>query len=512
MYRITFIIVFTIVALSVFAADQLEKAQVDAATYRYYTEGNWKALIEAGREAERAGIDFYYLQLRMGTAYYQLGNYRMAAKYFTKAYHENPSYEYARQMLENSLKFSGSDAELNQICKMDKVGNSTYLNPSKVSEWTIIAEGGHFFDADNYTVAVKDLEPSTQILAFEKSDNTTYSQLTARRFVGSRLSVSLGHSYILHNQQSVAVGGSVSAEDFKTTQNQLYGSLNALLGWGIALKASGQYMNQKSSGKVYDAGSDRYTWTDYSSYDSTISGGGGRYTIQVYDTVPNIDYSYADFYAVETNVKEYALDVHLKKQTPYCAIGIGYSSANLSRWKQQQVNASVDVYPLGNLNTYYHGYYSYRMTDEPGTDNSSTVLLNNVVGQKLNRYLWAEAYYHYGTVYNYVDESAYHIFNGRYSILRRMGLSFIVPLEKVSIMLGYQYQLKENEAFIYTVAGSEEKVYAGRQTVITNGPQGYYDVKAYPYEYRNTVSEIQKTTTTIQYANHLINGGIIWKL
>jgi len=62
-------------------------------TYQLYNEENWYQLTEVGQEAVKNGLDYFYLRIRMGIAYFHLKNYRKAATH-----------------LEKALDFNGADA------------------------------------------------------------------------------------------------------------------------------------------------------------------------------------------------------------------------------------------------------------------------------------------------------------------------------------------------------------------------------------------------------------------
>ena len=63
---------------------------VDEATYRFYLEENWDSLIHYGKLAEKQGISYYYLDLRMGIARFEKKQYLLASSWFRKAMsHDN---------------------------------------------------------------------------------------------------------------------------------------------------------------------------------------------------------------------------------------------------------------------------------------------------------------------------------------------------------------------------------------------------------------------------------------
>ena len=44
---------------------------VDSTTYASYLKQDWKSIIALGKQSRDEGIDFYYLKVRMGIAYFE---------------------------------------------------------------------------------------------------------------------------------------------------------------------------------------------------------------------------------------------------------------------------------------------------------------------------------------------------------------------------------------------------------------------------------------------------------
>ena len=44
---------------------------VDSATYTLYLKQDWKPIIALGKQSRAEGVDFYYLKVRMGMAYFK---------------------------------------------------------------------------------------------------------------------------------------------------------------------------------------------------------------------------------------------------------------------------------------------------------------------------------------------------------------------------------------------------------------------------------------------------------
>ena len=88
MRHITVIITFFI-SFSVFAQENMSFQQVDTLSYHYYMTGDWPKLIKIGKQGHKAGYDYYYLNYRLGVAYYYMANYALAGKHLNKAIRQN---------------------------------------------------------------------------------------------------------------------------------------------------------------------------------------------------------------------------------------------------------------------------------------------------------------------------------------------------------------------------------------------------------------------------------------
>jgi tetratricopeptide (TPR) repeat protein len=59
--------------------------EIDIKTYQLYLEQNWDELIREGRSALKQDVDYYYLRMRIGIAFYEQKNYKSAQSHFKKA-------------------------------------------------------------------------------------------------------------------------------------------------------------------------------------------------------------------------------------------------------------------------------------------------------------------------------------------------------------------------------------------------------------------------------------------
>ncbi len=76
-----------------------KESVVDSTTYQLYVKSAFKSLIQQGKEAIRNNVDFYYLRLRLGEAYYYEQQPLVALQHFKKALEFQPSDAYAKKWL-----------------------------------------------------------------------------------------------------------------------------------------------------------------------------------------------------------------------------------------------------------------------------------------------------------------------------------------------------------------------------------------------------------------------------
>lgn len=84
-----FVLIFF--TLSIHAQNPKEKEIYDSLTYHYSQNDQWDSVIDIGKEALYKDYDFYFLRMRMGEAYFNLRNYRLAELQYTKALEVKPA-------------------------------------------------------------------------------------------------------------------------------------------------------------------------------------------------------------------------------------------------------------------------------------------------------------------------------------------------------------------------------------------------------------------------------------
>jgi len=103
------------------AQNKLNYIDIDKLSYQYYTEQKWDELIDLGKESLKKGIDFYYLQYRMGVAYYSKKRYRRAIPFLENVIKLTPNDAIAKEYLYYSyLLGSRSEDAREQLLSLEK--------------------------------------------------------------------------------------------------------------------------------------------------------------------------------------------------------------------------------------------------------------------------------------------------------------------------------------------------------------------------------------------------------
>lgn len=119
------IILSLIISISSFAQDTLNFKMVDATTYQSYVDKDWNKVIEVGNKALKQDIDYYFLRMRLGIAYYEETNYRKAIIHFEKAMDMNNEEVVAIEYLYYAYKNIGNDIQA--LRTLDR-SNTKYAN------------------------------------------------------------------------------------------------------------------------------------------------------------------------------------------------------------------------------------------------------------------------------------------------------------------------------------------------------------------------------------------------
>jgi len=108
-YSVSLSMLLVFFTSGVLAQENLSFKQIDSLSYYHYMNKNYAELFKVGEEAIKQNTDYFYLRMRLGIAYYQKHQYRLASKHFKQALEFNTGDSLAIEYLYYSYKFTNND-------------------------------------------------------------------------------------------------------------------------------------------------------------------------------------------------------------------------------------------------------------------------------------------------------------------------------------------------------------------------------------------------------------------
>ena len=413
--------------VSLFAQITEEAKQIDIQTYDLYTAAKWDELIDIGNKAVDSGIDFYYLRMRLGIAYYNKKNYMSAEGHFKKALDFSPKEPSALEYLYWSLVFSGRDREARLLASdmSEKLRMDIKTLPEKVFK-DFYAEGGLMFNGDYKESPYSGFGTDTLIYGEQKPDkNSSYISLNFNIIPWKRLSIFTGYNNIniTSNKKIVSIGNEPENFEVSTIQNEFYFNAGVYTGKGFTFSGILHYLNVKVN--------------DVNATVNTTTGG------ITYTNTSNTFNDYVGLLSIEKSLN------HFK-------FLLGNSYSKLNKAKQIQNGLTVVYFPFGNLDLYsvtdlvVHSENKEDTLFNPSGKYLTRGIVKQKFGAKVADKLWVEAFYMFGNAENYHEDNAYVVFNSVNVMNNRFGINLISPITtNLQLSLRYQYYKQDVSELVY---------------------------------------------------------------
>ncbi|MDF1676268.1 MAG: hypothetical protein P1U44_11180 [Vicingaceae bacterium] len=242
---------------NLFAQDSYQ--EVDSKSYQLYTEKNWQELSQYGKAASEKGYDYYYLNVRIGIAFFELKDFENAKSYFEKALQNSSASTYAKEYLFWSYYNLEEEIEAQKIYQSlpDSIQKRMDYHPSRIIDY-IYVEGG--MKKSNNKVA---------------ADNLFYGRVGFKHQFLPRFHIYHEYSYM----EQKAIWG-----EMKQHQYLFIPSINLGKKWNISVAFNGS--NYKSQLNYIDSTKKQGSHYQYSS-------GGSNYVV---DTVITSHYLFRGGY------------------------------------------------------------------------------------------------------------------------------------------------------------------------------------------------------------------------
>ena len=297
MYKIIIISAFLLILGRVHGQTTNDFNWYNQETYKLYEEQNWNELVKVGKEALDSGYDFFYLQLRIGIAYFEMESYRTAQKYFNKALSYNGSDPLTLEYLYYAYLFSGRKADAGILFQRHKeaLAKRKVENPIFFLR-SIYSEGGVKINSEND----------------DNIGNINFFHLGLEHQLGSRLNVYHGYSGL----------------------TQKFTELIDSTGSG-----------NKPFQNIYKYSQDEY----YVKGAIAIARG-----LQIFPS-----YHYQSINGIDEKFGNYAYHIGFRQSLGKFDLFTGYGNSNINHNDQTQWTVGLTFYPSGNLNLYLQSNYTY---------------------------------------------------------------------------------------------------------------------------------------------------------
>ena len=422
--KIAFSFLLALLSFSGFTQNQKSLIDYDRETYQLFLAEQWKELIDRGQKALDENVDFFYLRMRMGLAYYNLQNYELARLYFLGALEFVSGNHDATFYLYYSNLLSGRVGEARSLLSnmSDEIRNVIGA-AGKYSISHLSAETGNFTN-QSYEEMRTQLPEGDYVSSYFLK-NMNFNSISGGINIGysSNLMISVNR-YDFQNTQVVSSYGELSEFEHNNSQNGFY------LRYLYSMPDS---------------------WYGGFSF-HTIK---GNFNVNYYVEQPQGDYDFED---ILENYQHTYYGAYFGKHFKYGDLSMSLSENNFWQGAYYQLGSNLYAYPFGNTKYFLGAGYHLIFPQEKQGGRESVYKV--VAGVTIFKGLLLEGNYIKGNLSNWADIGGLYLFNTRLPVLSRAGLSLIYSGigNKLQLSLSAFSQNRIHEADIFYLDGSIESI------------------------------------------------------
>ncbi|MBC6366843.1 tetratricopeptide repeat protein [Algoriphagus sp. AK58] len=382
---------------------------VDAKTSELFVKKDWNALINEGKSAIDQGIDYYYLRVRLGVAYFEKGDYHQAAHHLEIAKEINDEEEYVREYLYYAYLWSGRKFQARLI----SAGFSPQMKNKTQTDGADLLDGLEF--AYNYTGQVNQqvidnfsasTNPQTEGYQFIPRFHH-YGFLGLDLNLGDRFKLYQGFSILRATHLLYSQGNGVSFQNpsYISDSWQYFLSGTYYLGQGFHFTAGGHFINNT-----------------FPLQEVQQMGNGQQALVVIQDQKDS----------------DYLVFGGLSKNLTYLNLGANIFYGTINNGKQVQSDLNLTLFPGGNLNFYTFSVVTYQNQEFANASSSQRIIFNQELGGKVTEFIWLEGYATFGELENYFYKQGLVVFNRLDKIQNRWGGRVIIlPNPQWKLTLDY---------------------------------------------------------------------------
>ena len=367
---------------------------LDKQTYELYLDKNWKELVSLSKNGLDNGFDYFYLRMRIGIAYYELGNYHRAIPHFRKALVFNSKDIFANEYLYYAYLSSGRKADAVNLSEKfteklkKKLGIKEVTGLKSLSVFNTYSFNTNQEKLDDFNIPS---EVTTTLGWQDIKLNYNLVQLNFNHVASSRLSVSHGYGYLTKQRYHLVQinGTSWVYPDETYKQIQAYISGDMLISSGLTAGLTFHYINLRP---------------------------------QI-----NSSHNFAGYFSLSKNLELFT----------FC---LGLGVANLNDNIQFQKDMTFSFFPFGNFNFYFSSKVTHH-SDFLNLDNPvNNWIFEQKIGIKVFNPVWIELYGAFGEKSDFIDYNGTVIYNEFNPITGDMGFNLIISPGKTGTQLYLNYR------------------------------------------------------------------------
>ncbi len=414
---------------TVFAQIKMNMPSVDKETYKLFLAKDWNNLIKTGKTALNNGIDFYYLNYRMGIAYYEKSNYAKATQYFKKVYKANQNDDTVKEYLYFSYLLSGryDDARLFGSYFSDKM--KTRLGIKLTNPFiSAVQLTGKIDMVEDYAYTPKLNENLDQSIV----EKQTWYSFGTEHLINNK--TTLMYSFSKTNIENNVYSTDADLPENYTeniNQKQYYISLKQHFGNGFNASVGMHYLNTEF----------------YAPTTEERVGFGGQRSFNLY--------SY--------NERTFVGSVNLNKSFSIFNTSLETSFSNINNKTQIQPSLSLRIYPFGN-NKFYSETKGIYISEKDGANTTNYSVLKQSFGFVIKKYSFISPSVTYGELINFTDFNGYIVNNDVDKLKFRFENYINLGFKKgtFNVFANYRYNVKEAT---YTVDDIDKKTEYNSQNI-----------------------------------------------
>ena len=521
-----FIFIFSLISSAAISQDTISFSSIEAKTYGFTINQEWDSVIHYGKLGLTNNIDYFYLRLRLGEAYYYKQKYSAAIKHFDNALKKNSSDISAQEFLYYSYLSSGRESDaralgahmsdeakkevhlkknicLNNIyfetgtSQTDNIKNNANINlsgPEKIGgnadlsgnvdyahlglnfslcKWLTISPGVNYIN-DN------------RLSMFQTSEYSPGGRITTKK-TESVTHVVMGQPNFTSHDTTYTIHQTLKSKDtslnlkYNLKQMEFYLKGNIHLAKGLDIVPFFHLLNIQTTKFIISNKPINVSLCDSSIKHTQFPKHPNKDSILYWDTTYSVPLDRYNLKTRDTSYYNYSFGISINKNWGKLSTSLFASYSNLNNRFQKEGGLSLTWYPKGNLDLYFSSTITAFQEDTVKSivikrlPNLNNLIFNQLAGIKINKFIWLEGTLTLGSFSDFTESNGFVVNNNPDLVNLRYSIAPMFIFKKFNISITYQFMQKEG---VFTT-------YMPNNTSITN---------------------------TFKYKSNFIIGGIKWKI